>query len=95
VTLIEMVVVLAILGIMAGITALALGGDDAPDPARARAARLAEVRRQAIDTRRPVAFELADSGGVRRGVALPDGRVVADSALGVDPLTGRADAAAR
>ena len=95
VTLIEMVVALAILGIMAAVTGVALRREDPPTAERLRADRIAAARREALDTRRAVAFAVADSGGTRTGIALPDGRVVADSALAVDPLTGRPDAADR
>ena len=91
-TLLELVVALAVLGITAGVAGVALRAADRPDPAELRATRVAAARRAALEGRRAVPFTLA--GGGPAGVALPDGRVLlADSALDVDPLTGRPRAA--
>ncbi len=90
VTLLELVVALAILAVAAGVTGLALRPAAPPDPDSVRAARIVEARRQAMRTRRPVrlALPLGD-GRVAALRALPDGRVLADSTLGLDPLNGR------
>lgn len=88
-TLVEMLVVLAILGVMAGIVGLAAGTLDDTDPATVRAARIAEARRQALTTRRPVVIRLADGDSAGGMVALPDGSVRADTSLHLDVLTGR------
>jgi len=85
-TLVELMVVLAILGVMAGLAGLAARSLEETDPAAERAARIAEARRRALETRRPVTLQL-DSA--RRMVAFPDGSVRADTALGLDELTGR------
>ncbi|HEX8361680.1 MAG TPA: type II secretion system protein [Longimicrobium sp.] len=91
-TLLELVVALAVLGITAGVAGVALRATDDPDPAAVRAAQVSAARRSALEARRAVPFILADGGPA--GVALPDGRVLlADSALDVDPLTGRPRAA--
>lgn len=86
VTLVELMVVLAILGVMAGVVGLAARSLRHIDPAAARSARIAEARRLALETRRPVTLQL-DSG--RRMIAFPDGSVRGDSVLGLDALTGR------
>lgn len=91
-TLLEMVVALAVLGIVAGVAGVALRAADAPDPAAERAALVAAARRTALEERRPVVLSLPDSLGTGRveGVAYPDGRVlVSGAALEVDALTGR------
>jgi prepilin-type N-terminal cleavage/methylation domain-containing protein len=85
-TLIELMVVLVILGVMASVVGLAARSLDDTDPAAERAARIADARRRALHTRRPVVLQL-DSA--RRMVAFPDGSVRADTALGLDELTGR------
>lgn len=91
-TLLELVVVLAVLGITAGVAGVALRAADDPDPASLRAAQVAAARRAALEGRRAVPFALTEGGPA--GVAFPDGRVLlADSALDVDPLTGRPRAA--
>jgi hypothetical protein len=82
-----MVVALAVLGVAAGVAGVALRAPAAPDPAAEWAAHVAAARRAALEGRRAVAFTLP---GGAEGRALPDGRVLlADSALRVDPLTGR------
>ena len=89
VTLVELMVVLAVLGVMAGVAGLAARALDAPDPAAERAAAIAAARREALWTRRPVPLEVAGDSAPIRLTALPDGRVVAEPAAGLDPLTGR------
>ena len=89
-TLVELVVVVAILAVVAAVggiafAALARDGREAPSMPR----RVREARREAV--RRGVAVSVVDSAAGRapvRATAFPDGRVVADSAVGVDPLTG-------
>lgn len=87
-TLIELMVVLAILGVMAGVVGLAIRPVET-DPASERAARIADARRRALETRRPVLLLVEQGDSTWRMVALPDGSVRADSALGLDALTGR------
>jgi hypothetical protein len=82
-------VVLAILGVMAGVVGLAARSLDDTDPAAERAALIADARRRALETRRPVVLEVAGDSAHRRMVAFPDGSVRADTALGLDVLTGR------
>lgn len=83
-TLIELVVALAILALTASLAALAFR-DPAHVPSRAE--RIEAARQQALEGRHAVAFS-PDSGATEM-LALPDGRVLGDSAGGVDPLTGR------
>ncbi|MBB4638025.1 prepilin-type N-terminal cleavage/methylation domain-containing protein [Longimicrobium terrae] len=92
-TLIELLVVLVILGIMAGVVGLAAGslGGEAEEPGPG--AQIAAARSQALRTRRPVALSVMMNDTARFLLALPDGSVRADSALGLDPLTGRPRAA--
>ena len=95
VTLIELAVALAILGVALAVTGLAVRSMPEPDAAQLRAAQLDAARRRALAERRPVPVAIADSGAVLRAVAFPDGRLVADGGLGVDPLSGRPREAAR
>ncbi|HEV7586811.1 MAG TPA: prepilin-type N-terminal cleavage/methylation domain-containing protein [Longimicrobium sp.] len=95
VTLIELAVALAILGVAATVTGLAVRAMPEPDAAQKRDGRIDAARRRSLSERHPVAVELADSGALLRAVVFPDGRVVADPALQVDPLSGRRREAAR
>lgn len=89
-TLVEMVVAIAVLGILAGVAAVALHVSAEPDARERRSAQIAAMRREAVETRRPVTFTVeVEGGGVAELRALPDGRVEGDSAARVDPLSGR------
>ncbi len=83
-TLLELIVALAILGLMAGVAGVAFRAGDGLTPAAGRAARVAEARRTALESRRPVRFTLEDA----EGTAFPDGRVLVEGGE-VEPLTGR------
>jgi hypothetical protein len=85
-------VVLVVLGIMAGVSGLAIRSLDDTDPASERAAAIADARRRALDSRRPVELVLTSGDSVLRLLALPDGSVRGDTALGLNPLTGRPNA---
>jgi prepilin-type N-terminal cleavage/methylation domain-containing protein len=93
-TLVELVVVVAIVAITASIGGVAfLRVRDARE-APSMAALMQAARREAL--RRGVAVAVVDSApgrAPRRAMALPDGRVVADSGFGVEMLTGVADSA--
>lgn len=78
VTLIELLVTLAILGLVAGVAGLSLGATPAPVPLDARRAHLADARDAALRTGHPVTVIIADSGAVAYVTALPDGRVLTD-----------------
>jgi hypothetical protein len=84
-----MMVVLAILGVMAGVVGLAARSLEVTDAASERAALVADARRRALQTRRPVTLVVQAGDTLRRMTAFPDGSVRGDSALGLDVLTGR------
>jgi prepilin-type N-terminal cleavage/methylation domain-containing protein len=91
-TLLELVVVLAILGIVAGVVGLSFRGAGQRDADTPRL-RIAAARRQALEQRHAVTLYLGAGDSLRALTAFPDGRVVGDSALDVDVLTGRPRAA--
>lgn len=89
VTLIELLVALAVLGLLTGVVVLQvrpvrrLPGDW-------RADSIAAVRRRAVAEGAPrTAILASDPAGAHAITALPDGRVIADSAVDVDAFTGR------
>ena len=87
-TLIELLVVLAILGIAAGVAGL--GFRSAPPVSiDETTATIAAARRDAIRSGRSVTIFVGRDGHVLLATAYPDGRVVADTALTVDHLSGR------
>jgi prepilin-type N-terminal cleavage/methylation domain-containing protein len=88
VTLIELIVVLAIVSIMAGVTTLAFRRADLTPTVEPWVSAVAAARRTAVDSDRTVSLTVRVGDKVYAATALPDGSVVADPALGVDRLTG-------
>ena len=89
VTLVELLVVLALLGVGAALTALAFRVDRSTDPQGRDAERITAARREAVEQGALVRLVLADSTGMRALVVLPDGSIIADKGVAVDRLTGR------
>jgi prepilin-type N-terminal cleavage/methylation domain-containing protein len=91
VTLLELLVVLAILGVMAGLVGLTWRPDQwtgRPPELGSVAASIAAARHQALRTGRPVTLSVAGGLDSVPIIALPDGRVIGAERLGVDPLSG-------
>jgi len=93
VTLIELIVVIAILGVMAGVAALGFRGVRPRAAADATVASIEAARDSALRTGhavRVMAHPRGDSlAAPVFALALPDGRVIASAELNIDPLTGR------
>lgn len=91
-TLLELLVALAVLAILTGIAAFHwrpdAWGDHQVDPL-APTALTDEARRRAVASGAAVTVTLETPDGPLVVTALPDGRVVGASALGLDPLSGR------
>ena len=85
-TLVELVVVLAVMAVIAGVAAFSLGS--AGPITASPVTLLDEAKRRAISERAPVTITIAHNGAHYLVTALPDGGVVADSALAVDRLSG-------
>ena len=94
VTLIELVVVIAILGILAALSTVSFRAQRRTD-GPTLAARIHAATREAVRSGRPVSFVVADGPSPYAVRALPDGRVLADAPLGVDVTTGRVVDASR
>jgi prepilin-type N-terminal cleavage/methylation domain-containing protein len=93
VTLIELIVVIALLAVASTVSVVALRRARPPSVREAAIAHVMSARDSALLTGRRVSIALEDSvAGVLRSLpatAYPDGRVIADAVLGIDPLTGR------
>jgi prepilin-type N-terminal cleavage/methylation domain-containing protein len=87
-TLVELLVVLCILGIIAGVTVLAVRRFERPSPGDPGAI-LAESLRSALDTPHTSVVRIVRDGRPLSATIHPDGSIVADSALRADRLTGR------
>ncbi|HKV50229.1 MAG TPA: prepilin-type N-terminal cleavage/methylation domain-containing protein [Gemmatimonadaceae bacterium] len=92
VTLVELLVVLVLLGIMAGLVALTVHTARPPAPTDPVVSAVNAARDSAIQSGHTVTVTLPVGGAEREVTAGPDGHVLADSALHVDPLTGRPNA---
>ncbi|HET7188381.1 MAG TPA: prepilin-type N-terminal cleavage/methylation domain-containing protein [Gemmatimonadaceae bacterium] len=87
VTLIELIVVIALLGLIAGMTTVSMRADSGVhSPSLAQ--RIASARRDAIRTGQPTELAITDSVGTHVLRALPDGRVLGEPSTGVDVTTG-------
>lgn len=84
VTLVELLVVIVLLGIIAGVSVLGFARASTParDDKRDRVlGPLAAARRNALRMGRPVTITIDDSSAVLSATALPDGSVVADAGI--------------
>ncbi len=95
VTLVELLVVIALLGIVAGVVGVTWHTATVLRPVPPAAARVLAARDSALRTGRAVTIPLTGPGGAQTATALPDGRVLAEPGLGIDPFTGRVAHAAR
>jgi prepilin-type N-terminal cleavage/methylation domain-containing protein len=87
VTLVELLVVLAILAIVAGVSTVALRRMDASQTAGVNE-QLRALHRAAIRDGRTHTGVVRDGASTHVVTALPDGRIYADPAMHVDPTTG-------
>jgi len=90
-TLVELLVVLMIIGLTTSVVALALGSATRSTETDSLRDEITAARDSAIRTSRPVTERIGGSHGRIEITALPDGRVIADSALSVDRLSGDSD----
>jgi len=88
ITVVELLVVLLLLGTISGITAIALRRNPREDPQGTRT-EISEARHRAIMDQRSLTVTVQVEGREVSVTLSADGTVAADSALGVNPLTGR------
>ncbi len=90
VTLVELMVVLAVLGVMASVVLLSWPADRSRPRGAVTPATdsIAVLRRRALQSGRPVAGVVTIGGFKSAIIALPDGRIVGDERLGINPFTG-------
>lgn len=83
VTLIELITVLVVLGILAGVSALSARLGVAPMAANDQSALIRRARESAVRTGHPVTVT-SDGGVAWSATAYPDGRVVTDAPFATD-----------
>jgi prepilin-type N-terminal cleavage/methylation domain-containing protein len=88
VTLIELIVVLAIVAVMAGVTTLAFRRADLTPQVEPWVRAMAAARQTAIDSARTVSLTIRIADSLYAATAFPDGSMLADPRLGIDRLTG-------
>jgi prepilin-type N-terminal cleavage/methylation domain-containing protein len=93
-TLVELIVVIALLAIVAAVATLWHGPVTQPPVDDPHQVAL-RSRIEAIESGRPVTFLFVGEDGPRRFTVLPDGRTLADSLIGYDLLTGKGPSGAR
>ncbi len=91
-SLLEMVVVIAIVALGATVVAVGWRRPSPQTNAPAEAAALAEARTRAVLSGEIVTVQLLHAGRPATVSALPDGRIVGDADVAVDPLSGRPSA---
>jgi hypothetical protein len=87
VTLGERLVTIAILGVLSAVATLAVRRIDKPNPDDPQT-MLANGIRSVLKTGKPASLHFVIDGVAANATILPDGSVVADSALMVERLTG-------
>jgi prepilin-type N-terminal cleavage/methylation domain-containing protein len=87
VTLVELMVALAVLGISAAVVTLALPRASAQ--VDTPASRIANARREAVERGRPVTISVTVDDTLRDVTMQPDGSVIAETPLHVDRFAGR------
>lgn len=88
-TLVELVVVIAILGVIAGITGWAVGKVPDMPVVDSAEARIAAARREAIRSGRSVTLTVLWEGRRLTATAHSDGSIVGDTTLGIPRFSER------
>jgi len=95
VTLLELMVVLVLLSVLASVVALAFRATPRAQPLDQANKRVLAARDSALRFGHPVTVNVEVAGSQGVATAFPDGRVIADTALHFDALTGLPSHAAR
>lgn len=89
VTLLELLLVMALLALLLALSGLAVGYADAPGSSDELTEAASRARHAAVADRRPTSVHVLTPDGPTVLTAFPDGRVLAEPRFGIDPLTGR------
>ena len=95
VTLAELMVVIVILGVMAGVTVVAFARRIPVTAGSPMLASIATARAEAVRSGTPETIRVGSADGLALATVYPDGRVVTNAAVAIDPLSGRTDDGSR
>ncbi len=88
VTLVGLMVVILLLGLLSGVVGLTMGSTPRVPSLDPTTVAVLQARDSALRTGHPVTIAFSHEGSAHRATVYPDGRVVTDAALGIDPLSG-------
>lgn len=88
VTLIELIVVILLLGLLAGVVGLTMGSTPTVASLDAATVAVMQARDSALKTGHRVTIALSMAGRTNHATAYPDGRVLIDAPIAIDPLSG-------
>lgn len=87
-TLLELIVCVAVLGLMASVATLAMRGAEPPDPNDPKTV-IADTLEAVLSSGTPATVQFTVNRRPALATINPDGSVLADSILGIDRFTGR------
>ena|ERR1700722_14733083 len=88
VTLVELIVALALLGLLAAVVGISIPRTPTPVVEDHAARTIAAARQTAIASGHTTTVAVTINGAPHSVTALPDGLIIADSSLMIDPLSG-------
>lgn len=89
VTLFELMVVILLLGLLSGVVGLTMGSTPRVPSLDSTTVAVLQARDSALRTGHPVTIAFSHEGRPLRATAYPDGRVITNAPIGIDPLSGR------
>ena len=88
VTLIELMVVILLLGLLAGVVGLTMGSTPSVASLDPTTVAVLQARDSALETGHPVTIALSMAGHTHHATAYPDGRVITEATIDIDLLSG-------
>jgi general secretion pathway protein H len=88
VTLVELMVVILLLGLLSGVVGLSMGSRPRVPSLDPATVAVLQARDSALRTGHPVTIAFSHEGSAHHATAYPDGRVISDATIGIDPLSG-------
>jgi prepilin-type N-terminal cleavage/methylation domain-containing protein len=88
VTLVELIVALALLGLIAAVASIAIPSQHVHTASDDVTRTITDARQTAVASGHTATVTVTRNGAPHAVTALPDGAIIADSVLGIDPLSG-------